>query len=411
MAPSDLQFDPREPSVRADPYPLFRRLREEDPLHRSEALGAWVLTRYDDVKQAVNDPRFSADRISPFRDSLSGEARAGIADLLATLGDWMVFNDPPRHTRLRALAGKAFTPRIGEALVPRIQAIIDDLIDNVAETGRMDLIRDFAYPLPVLVIAHLLGVPKADQDRFKRWSDELATFVGSAQATPDKRQRAQDAIAAMADYFRIIIAARRETPRNDVLSDLVVAESRGDRISQAELVATCTLLLFAGHETTTNLIGNGMLALLRHPDQYAALVRRLDLAASAVEEVLRYDGPALAMTRIAQTDMVFHDRTIRAGDRIFAMLGAANRDPRRFDDPERLDVARQDNRHIGFGYGIHFCLGAPLARLEGRLALRALMRRLPGMTLAGPEPEWIDSLSLRGVTGLELRFARLAASG
>ncbi len=409
-----LEFDPGRPEVRADPYALFRALRRQDPVHWSTALGAWVLTRYDDVKGAVNDPRFSADRISPFRDSLAGDARARISDLLAILGDWMVFNDPPRHTRLRALVGKVVTPRLGEQLRGFVEQVVGDLIDRIEAAAvaagdggaaRLDLIRDFGYPLPVMVIARLLGVPAADQERFKYWSDELASFVGSAQEMPDKRGRAEAAIGEMAEYFRAQIARRRADPGDDILSALIAAEERGASLSEAELIGTCTLLLFAGHETTTNLIGNGMLALLRHPDQMRALADRPELAESAVEELLRYDGPTPAMARIARQDVALAGGTIRAGDRVFAMLGGANRDPARFDDPEALNLARPDNRHVAFGYGIHFCLGAPLARLEARIAFGALIERLPGLALAGPEPEWIDSVALRGVKSLELVYA------
>jgi cytochrome P450 len=412
---TQLEFDPGRPEVRADPYALFRELRRHDPVHWSPALGAWVLTRYDDVKGAVNDPRFSADRISPFRDSLAGDARERIAGLLAVLGDWMVFNDPPRHTRLRALVGKVFTPRVGERLRPFVEQVVDDLIGRIEAAaggngndgggeGRLDLIREFGYPLPVMVIARLLGVPAADQERFKFWSDELATFVGSARDTPDKRDRAEAAIGEMADYFRAQIARRRADPRDDILSALVAAEESGDFLSEAELIGTCTLLLFAGHETTTNLIGNGMLALLRHPEQMRLLAARPELAESAVEELLRYDGPTPAMARAAREDVALAGGTIRAGDRVFAMLGGANRDPARFDEPEELNLARPDNRHLAFGYGIHFCLGAPLARLEARVAFGALLERLPGLALAGPEPEWIDSVALRGVKSLELVY-------
>ncbi len=397
-------FDPRDPATRADPYPQFQALRAEEPVHWSNALRAWVLTRYDDVKWALNDAEaFSADRITPFRDSLSDDARERIPDLLRDMGNWMVFTDPPKHTRLRNLAAKIFLQRIVDSLEPRVQAIVDRLLVRVTDRGEMDMIRDLGFPLPVLVIAHLLGVSEDAYEDFKEWSDDLATFVGSAQVTPDKRERAQAAIRAIDDHLREVIAARRREPQNDIISELIAQSEKGGWTDD-ELLATCSLLLFAGHETTTNLIGNGSLALLRHPEQLARLAAQPGLMEQAVEEMLRFDGPAPAMTRIARRDLDLRGRTVREGDRVFCMLGAASRDPEMFEEPERLDIGRWPNRHLAFGYGTHFCLGAPLARLEGRIAFRAILDRCPGLTLAESDPEWVDSLSLRGLKALRVHF-------
>jgi cytochrome P450 len=268
----------------------------------------------------------------------------------------------------------------------------------------MDVIRDFAYPLPITVIAEMIGVPREDREAFKLWSDELAAFIGSALATPDKYERAARAITAMADYFRRMIPARRANPCEDIMSALVASWDRDDPLGEDELVASCILLLFAGHETTTNLIGNGVLALLRHPAQARALRDHADLTSSAVEEILRYDGPTPAMVRVAVEDIGLEGRTIRRGDRVFTMINAANRDPRQFAEPDRLDLARANNRHIAFGYGIHFCLGAPLARLEAQIALPALLRALGEPALDGAEPAWLDSLVFRGVKSLPVTF-------
>ncbi|MDJ0948135.1 MAG: cytochrome P450 [Alphaproteobacteria bacterium] len=397
-------FDPRRPGFLADPYPDFAALRAREPVHWCEGLKSWVITGYDLCKQALNDPQLSADRISPFRDSLGETERRRIGDLLAMLEDWMVFADPPRHTRLRRAANQIFPPRVMEGMAPRVQAIVAGLIDGMAERRAGDLIRDFGFPLPVMVIADMLGLPLEDQDKFKVWSDDLATFVGSAQLTPDKRARAQDSARAMCDYVHAAVAARRREPRDDRLTRLMALADESGELSEREMVATCVLLLFAGHETTTNLIGNGMLALMRHPAELEGLRRQPELTEAAVEEMLRYDGPTLAMTRIALEDVDYGGTTFRKGDRIFVFLAAANRDPARFPDPDRLDIAREDNRHLTFGYGIHFCLGAPLARLEGRIAIRALLARLGAPALAEPAPEWIDSLSLRGVGALPVTF-------
>ncbi|HXZ02468.1 MAG TPA: cytochrome P450 [Stellaceae bacterium] len=404
-----VDYDPRRPEEIADPFPSFARLRAEDPVHWSDILGGWVLTRYRDVRAALADRRLSADRITPFRDHLERRQRAEIADLLATLGMWAVFNDPPAHTRRRALLNKAFTPRAA-GLRATVATIVERLIDGVAGRAAFDLIADFAYPLPATVIAGMIGVPAADLDRFKRWSDDIAAFVGSALATPDKRGRAERGTREMAGYFRTLLAERRARPRDDVLSALIAAEEEGRGLGEEEIVAAAILLLFAGHETTTNLIGNGVLALLRHPDELAALRAAPERMAEAVEEMLRYDGPTQAMTRIALEDVDFagaagEPRRVRRGDRLFLLLNAANRDPEIFAEPERFRLARGDGRHLAFGYGPHFCLGAPLARLEAEIGIGALLRRLPRLALAEERPDWSDSFVLRGVKALRLSAA------
>jgi cytochrome P450 len=406
--PAIVDYNPRRPEWIADPFPIFARLRDEEPQHWSDALGGWVLTRYRHVRPLLNDPRFSADRITPFRDHLAPDARARVSELLKMLGLWAVFNDPPDHTRRRALLNKAFTSRRVAALRPMIAAIVDHLIDRVAPKGEMDLIADFAYPLPASVIAGMIGVPIDDLDRFKRWSDDIAAFVGSALMSPDKRDRAERGMREIAAYFRGMIAEHRRKPSDDILSALIAAQEGEARLSEDEIVASSVLLLFAGHETTTNLIGNGMLALLRHRDAQEALAAEPDLAQSAVEEMLRYDGPTQAMTRIAREMVELEPGLPRigAGERVFALLNAANRDGEVFPDPDRFDIRRGDTRHISFGYGIHFCLGAPLARLEGEIAVRALVQRLPGLALAVAEPEWSDNFVLRGVRALPVRFDR-----
>jgi cytochrome P450 len=400
-----IAYDPRLPEVIADPYPTFRRLQAEDPVHWSDVLGGWVLTRYGDVKAALNDARLSSDRITPFLRHQDGARRPGLGELGRIVGLWAVFTDPPKHTRLRSLMNTAFTTRAVERLRPRVVAIVDELLDGVRGRASMDIIRDFAYPLPITVIAEMIGVPAADREPFKAWSDELAQFVGSALATPDKYERAGRSLAAMAEYFRRMIPARRARPEDDIMSALIAAEERGDALSEDELVATCILLLFAGHETTTNLIGNAVLALLRHPEQARALREDLALAQPAVEELLRYDGPTQAMVRVARDAVEIDGRTIGPGQRVFTMINAANRDPAQFADPDRLDLGRQNNRHIAFGYGIHFCIGAPLARLEGQIAVPALLRRFPEMRLAG-DPPWLESLVFRGMTSLPVALAR-----
>lgn len=404
-------FDTRAPGVQSDPYPAFRRLREEDPAHWSPALKGWVLTRYVDVKTCMTDERYSADRISPFRDSLSEGERARIPDLLRDLGYWMVFNDPPLHTRLRGLANQAFTSRAVERLAPRVEEIVDDLIDRFVESGETDLIADFAFPLPVMVIALMMGVPLDDMEQFKTWSDDLATFVGSAQMTPDKRARAQSAVQALEGLFRDLFAQRRKAPGEDLISGLIAASDEEGGLSDEQLLATCVLLLFAGHETTMNLIGNGFYHFSRHPEVLAKLAQNPGLAAGAVEEILRYDGPGLALTRVPAEPISLHGKTMQPGQRVFAMVAAANRDETEFPEAETIDIERADNRHLTFGHGIHFCLGAPLARLEARIAFPVLARRLGPLEPRGPEPQWVDSLTFRGVRSLRLGFAPASVRG
>ena len=405
-----VDYDPRRPEVIADPFPVFQELREQAPLYRSSVLGGWVLTRYDDVKLAISDRRFSADRMRPFFAQLPVSSQTAYATLRDSISRWAVFHDPPDHTRLRGLMNKAFTARAIERLEPRIRILIDRLLDQVVDDGEMDLIADLAYPLPASVILDMLGLPCDDLDRIKVWSDELALFVGSSVNTPDKYQRATDSITAMNEYFHAAIQRRRHTPGDDLLAALLAAQEQGDLLSDDELVATCVLLVFAGHETTTNLIGNGILALLRHPAELARLRNEPGLMPLAVEELLRFDGPAASVVRIATEEILLHGQTIRPGERVFALLNAANRDPRQFASPETLDIARKENRHLAFGQGIHFCIGAPLARMEAKLAITAILQRCPNLALQSMPLNWSNSLVLRGVRSLPVSFIKQAST-
>jgi cytochrome P450 len=398
-------FDPRRPEVMANPYPAFTELRTKSPVYWSPVLKGWVLTRYADVRQALHDPKLSADRITPFMDSLPPARRVALSGLERILTRWAVFVDPPVHTRLRGLMNKAFTPRAIEKLRARIGIIVDQLIDRIAPRGRMDMIADFAYPLPATVIAGMLGVPEKDVERFKSWSDDLAAFVGGAQATPQKYERACYGLSEMDGYFRAIVRERRSSPaKDDVIGGLVAAEEDGRVLSEDELVATAVLILFAGHETTANLIGNGMIALLDHPGEVAKWRARPEIAESAVEELLRYDSPAASVTRVAKDVVTYGGRRIAPGDRLFLMINAANRDGAQFKDPDRLDLERPDNRHIAFGYSAHYCIGAPLARLEGEIAFTRLFARLDSIELERRDLEWSDNLVLRGAKEIPLRF-------
>ena len=398
-------FDLGDPATNADPFPAFARLRRDDPVHWSPAMKAWIVTRYADVKRITLDTTaISADRLSPFF-AADPARRSRIESLIRYLNHWMVFRDPPDHTRLRRLLNKAFTPRAVEALRANIEQIVALLFDRMAAKQRagatVDWIADFAYPLPATVIMDLLGVPRADLERVKVWSDDIALFIGTAQVAGDKYARAETGAKAMADYFRTLVDARTLLPTDDMISKLVAARDEQDALTSDEVIGTCILLLFAGHETTTNLIGNGLYYSLTFADQWQRLVADPTRADNAVEEWLRYDGPSGAIARVVARDVEFGGKRLRRGERVFAFVNSANRDPEQFADPDRFDLGRDAGGHLTFGHGIHFCLGAPLARLEAQIALSRLVERFPAMRLATTaRPHWHDSLILRGVTAL-----------
>jgi cytochrome P450 len=397
-------YRPNDPEIVADPFPAYAQMRDADPAHWSPVLKAWVLTRYDDVRRVCLDTAgMSSDRLRPFFATLPSAEAQRIADLMRYLTRWMVFRDPPEHTRLRRLAAKVFNVRSINALRPDIESIAGYLLEALQGRRELDLIADFAGPLPALVIMQMLGVPRTELPRLKRLSDEMALFIGSARDSPDKYGRAEAATTEMAALFRELIALRRRAPQPDLLTDLVRVEDGSDRLTEDELVATCLLLLFAGHETTTHHIGNGLRALLRFPGELRKLRDDPGLAAAAVEELLRYDGPIGAQVRIVQAPQTLHGKPLQAGDRVFLMMNAANRDPRAFPEPDRLDLRRSGLPHLTFGFGAHICLGFPLARLEGQIALPALLRRWRRMEVAAPQLEWLDSMVLRGTKSLPLR--------
>lgn len=376
-APPDLLLA----ASRQDPHPVYDALREQDPVHWSERLGMWIVTRYDDVSRVLTGRReFSVER---FR---SLEHRSGMQDLASVLRHWAVYRDPPDHTRLRALLAHSFTPRRLEALRPRIATIVDALLDEGAARGAIDFIAEFAFPLPATVIALMLGVPLADIPLIKAWSNRIAGFIGGARSGADAEQAGQGAREAC-EYFRSL-ARSRPAGGDDVIDVLLAAEEDGARLTEDEIVANCVLLVFAGHETTTNLLGNGLFHLLHHPGAATALRARPDLVPTAVEEFLRYDAPVAGTIRVVTEDVELAGRRLRPRDVVAAMLAAANRDPRHFARPDELDVARTPNRHLAFGFATHFCLGAGLARLEAQVAFATLLRRFRRIALAGESPRW-----------------------
>lgn len=399
-----LEYRPNDSAVLHDPFPLYARMREEDPAHWSPLLKAWILTRYEDVKRVCLDTAgMSSDRLRPFFATLPSAEAARVADLMRYLTLWMVFRDPPEHTRLRRLAAKVFNVRSMHALRPQIEAITGSLLERLEGRDEFDFIADFAGPLPALVIMHMLGVPKEELSRLKLWSDEMALFIGSARDAPDKYARAEAATAEMAALFRSLILARRKKPARDLLTELIQVEDEGERLSDDELVASCVLLLFAGHETTTHHIANGLRALLGFPGELQRLREQPGLAQAAVEELLRFDGPIGAQVRIVQAPQTLHGKELKPGDRVFLLMNAANRDPRAYDRPDEVDLRRHGVAHLTFGFGVHICLGFPLARLEGQIALPAVLARWKSIEIAARDPEWIDSMVLRGMKALPLR--------
>jgi len=379
-----------DPAVLDDPYPTFHRLRREAPVHWDEHHQVWMLCRYRDGLRALRDAR-----------TFSSEIHGGERTALDTT-NWFVFHDPPQHSRLRGLVTAVFTPTVVERLRSRIEVLVRGLLDRLAEAGTGDLIADVGFPLPAMVIAELLGVPGSALEDFKRWSADLAALGSTVKQASDRTERirrAQASAAALNDYFADVIRGRG-LGGDDLIGRLARARAEGDRLDERELVETCTFLLFTGHETTTNLIGNGMLALLRHPDALQAVRDAPDAVGAAVEECLRFDSPVQIRVRVLRDDVVMDDRTLRAGQRVWILLGAANRDPERFVEPDCLRPDRADNRHLSFGYGAHFCVGAALARLEGAIAIGELVRRFPHLRLATDVLRWRPNTTMRGLDAL-----------
>jgi cytochrome P450 len=402
VGPAFGRFNPFDPARRRDPYPLYARLRREAPVYFSRPLRIWFLTRHRDIEAVLKDARFSVNR--------SAWAPPRLNPLLRLSGEFQTFVnrtllmvDPPDHTRLRGLVSRAFTPRRVEALRPRVEALVEDLLDAAARRTDVDLIRDLAFPLPITVISELLGVPVADRDTIRRWTNDLTVLLDPFSG--ESLEQADRSYHELAAYLRTLFDARRREPKDDMISALVTAEIDGDRLGDAELAATVGLILGAGHETTTNLVGNAAIALLRNPGERKRLLDAPSLLGGAVEEFLRYDSPVQATDRVATEDVEIDGHVVRRGQFCVLLLGAANRDPDVFADPDRLDVGRTENRHLAFGQGVHFCLGAGLARLEAQVVLAALLRRFPDFSGDTTRPSWRPSMTLRGVTKLPITLS------
>jgi cytochrome P450 len=405
-APSDLSLiSLLDPEVLANPYPLYRRLQSEAPVYFDPFLGAWVVTRYDDVVHVLR--HFSADR-TPTPEQLAAMGMPELRPIAQVMVKQMLFLDAPAHTRLRSLASSAFSPARVEVLRGHIRNIVEQLLDEVVIRGRMQVIADIGYPLPAIVTAEMLGVPVEDRDHLKRWSADFAEMLGNFQHNPDRVPNVLRSVERMTSYFYDRMAELRRNPRPGLVHSLMTAEIDGECLTDEEVVANAIVTMVGGQETTTNLIGNGMLTLLRHPDQMQRLIDDPSLIPSGVEELLRFQSPSQHTARIARRDVELGGQTIRKGQAVIAVMGAGNRDPQHFAEPDKLDVGRNDRRHLAFGWAAHFCFGAALARIEGQIAFEAILRRLPNLRLAPQKLTWRENLGLRGLTELHVDFDRPA---
>lgn len=415
--------------VRANPYPFYAQLRSQDPIHWDEEMGFWVLTCYADIDSLYTDARFSrAQGLMRGFERLPKDEQRIAESVYHSFSKTMFYADPPYHTHLRGLMNNAFTPRRVEQMRPYIQQIVDDLLDAAQAKGEMDVIHDFAYPLPVMVIAELLGLPAHDRARFKKWSDDLFAILGTVRHSPHLMERAAQSLHEMTEYVTTLSREKRAHPQDDLLSALLsIAEDDGDlscphpmpdsasphatghlirereavsSLTQEELVANINILLSTGHETTTHLLGNGLLALLQHSDQLQKLQNQPALLASAIEEMLRYDNPVQITYRSALEDAEINGKLIRKGNLVNTIISSANRDSARFTDPDRFDITRNEGRHLSFGLGIHFCIGASLVRLEAEIAFATILRRFPNLKLATEKLEWQEHPVFRGLKAL-----------
>lgn len=394
------RFNPLSPEFRTNPYPFYAALRATDPIHWVSSIDqeGWFVTSYKEAFSILKDGRFE----KRMRIPETSEAYGPLAHIQKNM---MLFQNPPDHTRLRMLVSKAFTPHMIQELYPYIEETVNELLDAVQPTGKVELISEFAFPLPVIVITKMLGIPVDEREQFREWANVLIRTIDLSR-TEESLDQGGEVAKKLIGYFHSLIEQRRRHPQNDVMSQLIQAEEQGDRLNEDELVAMCILLLIAGHETTMNLIGNGMLSLLQHPQQCEKLRDNPTLISTAIEEILRYESPTQMTVRFATEDVEIGGKVIRKGQQVYILLGAANRDPAAFSNPDQLDITRTPNHHLAFGTGIHFCLGAPLARLEADIAIRTLLRRIPTLQLDTKTPQWRGLIGFRGLHTLPISFEK-----
>ena len=386
-----------------DPYPTYARLHEEGPLHFLEVgskFAVWSIISHSECSSIAKDPRLSAKRAQQLLLPLPISRQAEFGELARMFSLWMIFMDPPEHTRLRKLLNKGFSPAAIEGLRPQVEAIVDRMLKPLRHGSEVDLMSEFANPVPVRIILEMLGIPQELNETFVDWSRAIAVFRGSPNRTVEHAKAAQDALIGLTEFFRKTVAERRRNKGNDLISLLIDIEEEGEVLTEEELFAQCIALLFAGHETTRNLIGNGMYTLLKHPQETAELRDTPDMIRTTVEEILRYESPVQLTARVLKEEIEVCGQRIPKGWTMLCMLGAANRDPKQFKEPNQLNLKRLNNQHLAFSAGPHFCIGSQLARLEGQIALLNLVQRFPEMKLAGPQPEWAPTFGLRGLKSL-----------
>ncbi|MBH8563713.1 cytochrome P450 [Nostoc sp. CENA67] len=398
-----IRFNPYDPKFQANPYPFYHNLRLVEPIHQSFT-GMWVITRYADAKAVLRDSRFCVNKMQKNVKQKSHSLEQRDFNTLAQAIDkWLIYLDPPEHTRLRGLISKAFSSTSVNFLRPQIQKITDELISKVRHKGFMDIISEFACPLPCNVIAAILGIPVEDWLQLYHWSDKLSNILDPLSSLEDYEQMNTVALE-FTNYFKSLIAQRQKSPQQDLLSALITVKEQNNKLSEDEIISVCMLLFLTGEETTVNLIGNGMLALLSHPEQMQQIKTQPMLIQSAVEEILRYDSPIQITTRVATEDIVIDDVTVRCGEKVLVVLGAANRDPAQFPEPDCFDITRVNNNHLAFADGIHYCLGAALTRIEAEIAINTLIQQLPDLKLSQDQPEWRNKVAFRSLKALPVTF-------
>jgi cytochrome P450 len=386
-----------------NPYPTYARMHEEGPLHYVDVgskWAVWAIFNHAECSAIAKDPRLSAKRAQQMLLPLPFSSHAEFSELARMLGLWLIFMDPPEHTRLRKLMNKGFSPAAIEGLRPQVEAIVNQMLGSLRRGSDIDLMREFANPMPVRIISAMLGVPQELHETFVNWSRAIAIFRGSPDRTVEQARAAQDALIQMTDFFRKTVAERRRNKGNDLISLLIDIEEDGEVLTEEELYAQCIALLFAGHETTRNLIGNGMYTLLQHPEETTELREKPEIIRTAVEEILRYESPVQFTARVLKEEIEVCGQRIPPKWSILCMLGAANRDPKQFKEPNQLNLKRLNNQHLAFSAGPHFCIGSQLARLEGQIAILKLVQRFPEMRLTGPRPEWAATFGFRGLKSL-----------
>ena len=396
-------YDPSNPEILANPYPYFSYLRRTDPVHWNNSLKSWVITRYDDVRKILSEDFITVDRLNRFYSKLPGKEAKLLEEIIKYLNLWAAFRNPPDHTRMRKIMMVAFTRKSINQMEPVIRKITEFTLDKLENDNEIDLVEKFSSPIPALTIMHLLGVPTEMLENFKSWSDDMSKFIGGSRNDEKKYEKAANGCKKMVSFFKKIIAERRKNPADGFLMDLINATVENEKFSDDELIATCMLVLFAGHETTTNLISNGILTLIKNPKELEKFISNPNLIDATIEEIMRFDGPTNSLVRNIAKDHKFHDKNMKEGDRVFAMVSSANRDETVFENPDSFMINRSSNRHLTFGFGPHLCIGATLAREEGRIALSSLFKRFPKISLKNNSSfEWVDAMVPRGLKRLSV---------